>query len=1151
VEMEQIQIGNLIETTDESYTISVNGDIYYLPTKTYSKFDIDKEDKVQGFLIFDKRKQRNLFEPIHPIYKISETYEFDIIDFRNYNNKDFIIVKDKFDNEINVRAFKWQNKEILNEKQIVCKVIGFKYGKPILVNVDYRHPIYEVGKEYDFEFIGFEKRTNRDGNIFEIIKLKGADNCFHEVIPLPSQYGHKFKPKKIKCKVISITSYLSLSQASYKDYYYSKIEEILTDSKQIDFVYSLKSDVDTNPNIKELFKQYDTESSFWTITLCNKILPELIINKAKHFDFEKSIFLINILQNVENWILNKGLLDSFKKNETKEKIKNKSEFIIDKFDKMRKAFYYIINNELTYSNELSENISILIYYLRFNKVELIDKKSLVNILIQIIKNIPDDSTDFFDSINNLILSLDLIKKEIKNDKVELDFIIGKNNPFPFENNDKLFLFLELTFFQIYLLKKIGLIKKHNLYASEFCKYLTFTTINEFGKINYLKYAFFFNNNLNNQIDLKDEDLYKSSDIKYISKLILPQTLSYNRKIDDNDWNSIISSFKNNEIINIKLTKKERFGFNFVYNNVSGILPVTRIKSRSLKEYPEIDCEIVLSVTITDVFRDFNIILVKEINLNNSNHLLQNLLKSKIKVGDVIMARVKAIENYGVFLTSFVGDGLLHKSNITELYIDISLNLLFNKNEECYVCVLSKNKTNKIEFGLKQLNNTEYADTLKLVEKRLIHSDVYTDSVISDDILIPSRVSLEEDIKKRYFINGHIFEYFSNIQSKYDDKISYLNLSKIYYSAIKSERSHFLNIYINYFNILDTIEKTLDSKEISQISNFVTLASDLNQKLSKNKVSLERFPSVFRLLYFLDIISSFTQTKKENYDKLYDYIFNDKYKDFNIIQSISKIVLSNNLIFSEKEDDIFIFRNLQVIYYLLKQGIFNLDESVAEKRARLFKEKIKEIKESIKNEESEKVEFKSSLIKPVLSDYDIKRLRSIKKDPTKKNEIENIIGKKAKNRIIHSAMKTLVAFANSKGGTLFIGVDDDGNILGLNNDYDEIGSISRDEFRKKFDEFISNYIGDFFFGLISTEIEVIDNKDVLIVNVKAADEEVFLIRNDNKQPCSDFYIRRQSSSVKLNGKELINYYKNRFKTLPPTTNIVHLADSAKIEDDSNK
>lgn len=42
------------------------------------------------------------------------------------------------------------------------------------------------------------------------------------------------------------------------------------------------------------------------------------------------------------------------------------------------------------------------------------------------------------------------------------------------------------------------------------------------------------------------------------------------------------------------------------------------------------------------------------------------------------------------------------------------------------------------------------------------------------------------------------------------------------------------------------------------------------------------------------------------------------------------------------------------------------------------------------------------------------------------------------------IKTLAAFANGQGGTLLIGVDDSGAVLGLDNDYHALGGANRDK-----------------------------------------------------------------------------------------------------------
>ena len=85
-----------------------------------------------------------------------------------------------------------------------------------------------------------------------------------------------------------------------------------------------------------------------------------------------------------------------------------------------------------------------------------------------------------------------------------------------------------------------------------------------------------------------------------------------------------------------------------------------------------------------------------------------------------------------------------------------------------------------------------------------------------------------------------------------------------------------------------------------------------------------------------------------------------------------------------------------------------------------------------------------------------------------------------------------------------------------------------ELGKKLDDYIKNYIGNSFFGLVSIQFESIDNKDILIIEVKSSTDEVFLLKDDKSLDTSDFYIRRHSSSVKLTGKELIEYYKWRFE-----------------------
>src|SRR6266571_9260234 len=70
-------------------------------------------------------------------------------------------------------------------------------------------------------------------------------------------------------------------------------------------------------------------------------------------------------------------------------------------------------------------------------------------------------------------------------------------------------------------------------------------------------------------------------------------------------------------------------------------------------------------------------------------------------------------------------------------------------------------------------------------------------------------------------------------------------------------------------------------------------------------------------------------------------------------------------------------------------------------------------------ESDELEFKSTLR------WDLK-------EGTVNKRLEEVIA------------KTVAAFANSQGGTLLIGVDDEGQVLGLEHDYLSLGDVDRDK-----------------------------------------------------------------------------------------------------------
>ena len=122
------------------------------------------------------------------------------------------------------------------------------------------------------------------------------------------------------------------------------------------------------------------------------------------------------------------------------------------------------------------------------------------------------------------------------------------------------------------------------------------------------------------------------------------------------------------------------------------------------------------------------------------------------------------------------------------------------------------------------------------------------------------------------------------------------------------------------------------------------------------------------------------------------------------------------------------------------------------------------------------------------------------------------------------LKSVVAFMNSKGGTLLIGVDDTGRITGLDADNFE----NNDRCLLHLKNLINQHIGAEFSGFINISLlsceqenferEDVGEKNVLMIDVIRAGRPVFLKIGKNEE----FYIRSGPSSVKLSPSQMISY-----------------------------
>ncbi|UCE70237.1 MAG: PAS domain-containing protein [Flavobacteriaceae bacterium] len=116
------------------------------------------------------------------------------------------------------------------------------------------------------------------------------------------------------------------------------------------------------------------------------------------------------------------------------------------------------------------------------------------------------------------------------------------------------------------------------------------------------------------------------------------------------------------------------------------------------------------------------------------------------------------------------------------------------------------------------------------------------------------------------------------------------------------------------------------------------------------------------------------------------------------------------------------------------------------------------------------------------------------------------------------LKTLVAFMNSDGGTLLIGVSDDGEILGT-----EIDKFKNDDrYLLHVNNAIKSHIGLEHITYLSFGLVPIQGKKILKIECQPSKDPVFL-SIDGKE---EFYARFGPSSRQLSTKEVLNYVKNR-------------------------
>lgn len=119
------------------------------------------------------------------------------------------------------------------------------------------------------------------------------------------------------------------------------------------------------------------------------------------------------------------------------------------------------------------------------------------------------------------------------------------------------------------------------------------------------------------------------------------------------------------------------------------------------------------------------------------------------------------------------------------------------------------------------------------------------------------------------------------------------------------------------------------------------------------------------------------------------------------------------------------------------------------------------------------------------------------------------------------LKTIVAFLNSEGGVLFIGVNDNRTVRGVEEDL-KLFKGSEDKFQLQIRDLISDRVGAEFAQLIGIHCEPIEEKIVCVIEVERAIEPAFL-KDDGK---CHFYTREGNRTNELDPKETNAFIRSK-------------------------
>lgn len=1082
--------------------------------KNKINLEIENFDLAKNSLIFKdsdikEKKEDYVAVNYNEYFEENGKYNFNVTGYRILENNSSIITLNYEGIYATVKAFDFQNQDNLPEniKCIVTKIIDNKLYL-IQDKIDLYQNIYTENNEYDFEVIELDFDPFNNSKYYIVsdkynFKHKLYYNEFESDEFNKIEIGTKIK---LVVRKITEKGHLVLNLNLYPGQgTFFTVEKIFDDINNSEFIekyfYSFRNLISDeefeNQPFKNLHEDYENRENLWVFSYLS-MLDFFIQKRISENEINEAYELNKIYILVEEWLLEGS---NFLKRFNIEKRQNiilKAEHQFKKATARGKALKLIIEHKsedyiknvldtLRISSYLRDEKIEIFKYLTFSSIESVNKKTneIIEITLLLIKG---DLLDSYD-VNNFI---GLLQKRINIEKFDLnpDFIQNRNKNIDSETKNALENIIKVTLLQIYLFNKnlnksYAVTKTANLF-----RYTSLLESNESDKKRLLEYAIFcITNNILIEVDLGLIDNFKSSKILDLVKI------SNNTKIDKNiignqifKYNGSVFSFENGWSL---ISKRQLFnhaktkGLN-LYNLISYFNNNIVVSSTN-----NINLDLNCNSKISDCNENWN----KYYSGNFNSQDKFSAFSDDIKVGRKynVFAKNYLKGNNNVVFVQIIdkgieAEGIIHIKDATKAFID-GLDEVINPGDEL-IAEINNKDNNKITFSINNdcwIKTKEEASVNTIVDAKIIdivddknvflitengHFGYYynanniniekrkiykfkikslddnqatlnldyltnsarnfNDKKVYRDFLLRNGIIKTNDVVEKDFdedsLNILLLELISCVESyiilEIDNfkKIELFQLLRLLTSIIKSPKSYFFDAIINYFLNVEKFKNTdFNNEEL-----FFEYIDEQTTSLFKN---LDNINETYKILNFVNKPDS-TSTLIE----LINTVDNEETK------KLVNLILAHNLLFENDNNEIILRRTKDLIYeYLSKEKVNTFDQIFTtlneekDDHVSQHNSKTSSIPTNLGRESTSK-EFKTSYVY-----YAGNNKADLVKQP-------------------FVIMKTIAGFLNSKGGSLFIGVNDKGEICGLKNDYDFFGvNTNNDKYER---EIRSNIVNSF-------------------------------------------------------------------------------------------